>query len=132
MVCFELGLHSELAMKNQIFRTLILQYFLGGVYLFGTALWDNTVLFSALVGCLAALIPNTYFGIRMAQTPENKNAMQWLGFAYRFEIGKWLMMGMIFVLAFNMKNDWNPEYLFAGFVLVLMSGWFAAFVIKGN
>jgi F0F1-type ATP synthase assembly protein I len=119
-------------MKNQIFRTLILQYFLGGIYLLGTALWDKTVLFSALVGCMAALIPNTYFSIRMAQTSENNNAVQWLGYAYRSEIAKWLMMGMIFILAFNTDNNWDPGYLFAGFVLVLMSGWFAAIVIKGN
>ena len=119
-------------MKNQIIRTLILQYILGGIYLFSMALWDKTVLFSALVGCMAALIPNTYFSIRMAQAAENNNAVQWLGYAYRSEIGKWLMTGMIFILAFNTDNDWDPGYLFAGFVLILLTGWFAAFVIKGN
>ena len=119
-------------MKNQIIKTLILQYVFGGIYLLGVALWDKTVLFSALVGCMAALIPNTYFSIRMTQAAENNNAVQWLGYAYRSEFGKWLMTGMIFVFAFNTDNDWDPGYLFAGFVLILLSGWFAAFVIKGN
>ncbi len=119
-------------MKNQIIRTLVLQYILGGIYLISMALWDKTVLFSALVGCMAALIPNTYFGIRMAQASGNNNAVQWLGYAYRSEIVKWLMMGMIFVLAFSTDNDWDPGYLFTGFALILLSGRFAAFVIKGN
>ena len=85
------------AMKNQIIRTLVLQYVLGAVYLAGTGLWDTAVMLSALVGCLAALIPGTYFGVRMMQATENnKDAAQWLGSAYRYEIGKWVMMGMIF------------------------------------
>ncbi|MEM7565360.1 MAG: ATP synthase subunit I, partial [Pseudomonadota bacterium] len=90
------------------------------------------VWYSALVGCLAALIPNTYFSIRMLQAAGNDNAEQWLGVAYRSELGKWLMMGIIFVLAFRTDYDWDPKFLFAGFVLVLISGWMAALLIKGN
>ena len=119
-------------MKNQIIRTLILQYILGGIYLISLALWDKTVLFSALVGCMAALIPNTYFSIRMLQAAENNNAVQWLGYAYRSELVKWLMTGMIFLLAFTSNYPWDPIVLFAGFCLIQMSSWFVPLIVKGN
>ncbi len=119
-------------MKNQIIRILILQYILGVTYLLGIGLWDMTVIPSALTGCVAALIPKTYFGIRMLRTMENNNAPQWLGYAYRSEIGKWVIMSMILVLAFTTGYSWNPVVLFAGFVLIQLSGWLTPFVTKGN
>ncbi len=119
-------------MKNQIITTLVLQYILGGIFLITTSLWDMSVMFSAVVGCMAGLVPNTYFSIRMVQAAENNNALQWLSYAYRAEIGKWVMTGIIFALAFTSDHDWDPVHLFAGFVLILMSGWIAPFVIKGN
>ncbi len=118
-------------MKNQIIRTLIFQYLLGVTYLIGTGLWDAASMFSALIGCLAALLPTTWFGYRMikAQDQENDAALI-LGYAYRSEIGKWVMMALIFWMAFTTEYPWDPGFLFAGFVLVLMSGWVAPLVIK--
>lgn len=89
-------------------------------------------MFSALVGCLAALVPNGYFYYRMSRQVENNNAQQWLGFAYRSEIGKWFMTGMIFVLAFTSNHSWDPIVLFTGYTLILISSWFVPFVTKGN
>ncbi len=120
-------------MKNQIFTTLILQYLLGVIYLIGTGLWDAASMMSALVGCLAALLPSTYFGIRMFKATEQENdAAHFLGYAYRSEIGKWVMMALIFWLAFTTEYPWDPVVLFAGFILVQFSGWITPFVIKGN
>ena len=120
-------------MKNQIIRTLVLQYVLGVIYLIGTGLWDAAALLSALAGCLAALLPKTYFGTRMIlATENNKDAVQWLGYAYRSEIGKWVIMALIFWLTFTTDYPWDPVVLFAGFVAIQLSGWLAPFVIKGN
>ena len=120
-------------MKNQIIRTLILQYVLGVIYLSGAGLWDSAATLSALVGFLAALVPKTYFGIRMLKaTEDNNGAAQWLGIAYRSEIGKWVIMGTIFVLAFTSGYPWDPVILFAGFVLIQLSGWIVPLVIKGD
>jgi len=119
-------------MKSQIIRTLVFQYILGGIYLLGTGLWDISVAFSALVGCVAGLVPGTWFGVRMLRTAENDDAMRWLGYAYRSEFGKWVLTGAIFALAFTSGYDWDPEFLFAGFTLVLLSGWLAPLVIGGN
>ena len=120
-------------MKNQIIRTLILQYILGVIYLLGTGLWDVAAWFSALVGCLAALIPKTYFGLRMIQATKNDNdATRWLGSAYRLEFGKWVLMVLILGMAFTTDYPWNPIVLFAGFVLIQISGLVAPLVTKGN
>ena len=119
-------------MKNQIIRALVLQYILGVTYLIVAGLWDIEFAPSALVGCLAALIPKTYFSIRMMREAKNNNAMQWLGYAYRSEIGKWVIMSAIFLLAFTSDYSWDPVVLFAGFVLIQVSGWLTPFVIKGN
>ena len=120
-------------MKNQIIGILILQYTLGGIYLLGTSLWDSSALLSALLGCGAALLPKTYFGYRMIRaTEDSKDAAQWLGYAYRSEIGKWVLLALIFWVAFSTDYPWDPVVLFAGFVLIQISGSFAPMVIKGN
>jgi ATP synthase protein I len=119
-------------MKNQILKVLVLQYVLGLFYLAATGIWDAAAMMSALTGCVAALVPKTYLGLRMLRTTEDDDAAQWLGYAYRSEIGKWVITGAIFMLAFTTDYPWDPVVLFAGFVLIETSGWLAAFVIKGN
>ena len=119
-------------MKNQIFKTLIAQYLLGGIYLIGVLIWNDSVILSALVGCMACLVPNSYHSIRMLKQTKNNNALQWLGYAYRSEFVKWLMTGMIFVLAFTADYNWDPIVLFAGYILIQLSSWFIPFVLKGN
>jgi ATP synthase protein I len=125
-------MRSGKAMNNQIIGVLVLQYVLGITYLAATGLWDATALISALTGCVAALVPKTYFSLRMLRSTEDKDAAQWLSYAYRTEIGKWVIMGAIFMGAFTTDYPWDPVVLFAGFVLIQMSGWLAPFVIKGN
>ena len=119
-------------MKDQIKKTLVLQYGLAASYLAVAALWDLAVTASALLGCLAALVPKTYFSFRMLQVADNDDAAQWLSYVYRSEIGKWVIMGGIFATAFTSGYPWNPVVVFAGFVLVQTSGWFAPMVTKGN
>ncbi len=119
-------------MKNQIIRLLVIQYALGIAYLVVMGIRDEVAAMSALVGCVATLLPKTYFGLRMMRPSEDRNAAQWLGYAYRSEIGKWVIMGAIFMLAFTTDYPWDPVVMFAGFVLIQVSGWLAPFVIKGN
>jgi F0F1-type ATP synthase assembly protein I len=129
---FEELISPNKAMRDQILKTLILQYALGGIYVFGVVIWNDSVMLSALVGSIACLLPNTYQSIRILKQTKNNNAPQWLGYAYRSEFVKWLMTGMIFMLAFTANYEWDPLILFAGFVLMQMSSWFVPFIIKGN
>lgn len=119
-------------MKNHIIRILVFQYILGFVYLTGSGLWDKTLVLSALVGCLAALLPKTYFSIRMLRATEDYSAPQWLSYVYRSTMGKWMIMLTVMLVAFTSKHPWDPLVFFAGFVLIQMSGWFAPLVTKGN
>jgi len=119
-------------MKNQIIQALIIQYSSGGIYLFGVVIWNESVMLSAITGCIACLVPNTYQSIRMLRQANNNNAGEWLAYAYQSEFVKWLMTGMIFVLAFTANYEWDPIILFAGFVLMQMSSWFIPFIFKGN
>jgi len=120
------------AMKKQIYATLIIQYILGMIYLIGVVIWDDSVMLSALVGCMACLAPNSYHSIRMLKQTNNNSAVQWLGYAYRSEFVKWLMTGIIFLLAFTANYQWDPIILFAGFCLIQISSWFIPVIIKGN
>jgi F0F1-type ATP synthase assembly protein I len=81
---------------------------------------------------MAGLAPNTYYGIRMLKQVDNNSAVQWLGYAYRIEFVKWLMTGLIFLLAFTTNYPWDPIVLFAGFCLIQMSSWFIPLIVKGN
>jgi len=119
-------------MKNQLLQPLLVQYTIGGIYLFGVVIWNDNVMLSALVGCMACLVPNTYHSIRMLKQIENNNAVQWLGYAYRSEFVKWLMTGMIFMLAFTANYDWDPVVLFAGYILIHITSWFVPPGLTGN
>jgi F0F1-type ATP synthase assembly protein I len=120
-------------MKEQIYRALGFQFALGGVYLTGIGLWDPAGIPSALVGCVASLVPKTYFDMKMSRAADNdSDAVGWLGYALRAEIGKWVIMGAIFALAFTSDYPWDPVVLFAGFVLLQVSGWFVPLVTKGK
>ena len=89
-------------------------------------------LFSAFTGCLASLIPGIYFAYRMMQQVDNDDAERWLGYAYRSDIAKWVMAGVIFTLAFTSTYQWDPVILFVGYLLVQMSGMFVPLIQKGN
>ena len=119
-------------MKNQIIKVLVLQYILGGIYLVLAGLWGAAAMMSAFAGCMAALVPQTYISLRMMRNDEDRNATQWLGYALRSEIGKWVIMAAIFTLAFSTDYPWDPVVLFVGFVLIQLSGWLTPFVVKGN
>jgi F0F1-type ATP synthase assembly protein I len=119
-------------MKNQFLQPLIVQYAVSGIYVFGVVIWNDNVMLSAITGCIACLVPNTYQSIRMLKQANNNNAVEWLAYAYRSEIVKWLMTGMIFVLAFTADYRWDPIVLFAGYILIHITSWFIPLVLKGN
>ncbi len=119
-------------MKKQIQLLLAAQSLVMLLYLFTVWLFGLGDGFSALTGCLASLIPSSYFSYKMLRQVDNNNAVEWLGYSYRSGIGKWLMAGLIFALAFTSGYQWDPLILFTGYLLVQMSGMFVPFIHKGN
>ena len=119
-------------MKVQVLQLLKTQLFVTVIYpaLVALTAWGDTL--SALVGCLASLLPSAYFGMRMLKQADNNNAEQWLGSAYRADIGKWILAGIIFALAFTSNYRWDPIVLFAGYLLTQMSGVVLPIIQKGK
>ena len=119
-------------MKAQVLQLFKIQLLVTFIYpaLIVLFAWGDAL--SALVGCLASLLPSTYFGIRMLKQAENNNAEQWLGYAYRSDIGKWILAGIVFALAFTSGYRWDPIVLFAGYLLTQMSGMFLPIIQKGK
>jgi len=119
-------------MKIQIQLLLTVQLIVVLVYCLLVLLFKPGSEFSAFTGCLASLIPSMYFSYKMLRQLDNYNAAKWLGYTYRADIGKWLMAGMIFALAFTSDYQWDPLILFVGYLLVQMSGVFVPFLYKGK
>lgn len=119
-------------MKTQIQLLLTVQLVLMLIYCLLIFLLKLGDVFSALTGCLASLIPSSYFSYKMLRQLDNNNAVEWLGYTYRSDIGKWLMTGIIFVLAFTSDYQWDPLILFVGYLLIQMSGVFVPFFYKGK
>ncbi len=108
-------------------QSVMTMAYLGLVFLFRLGDW-----FSALIGCLASLLPSLYFSIRMLRQADNNEAAAWLGYAYRSEIVKWVMGGIIFALAFTSGYPWDPLILFIGYLLVQVSAMFVPLIQKGK
>jgi F0F1-type ATP synthase assembly protein I len=89
-------------------------------------------LVSAISGCLASLLPSVYFSFRILRQAHNNGAATWLGHAYRANIGKWILAGIIFALLFSSSYQWDPLILFVGYLLVQLSGMFVPLIQKGN
>ena len=120
------------AMKTQIQHLLTVQLVLLLIYCLLIFLLRLGDVFSALTGCLASLIPSAYFSYKMLRQLDNDNAVEWLSYTYRSDIGKWLMAGIIFALAFTSDYQWDPLILFVGYLLIQMSGIFVPFIYKGK
>ncbi len=120
------------AMKTQVQLLLTVQLVFMLIYCLLVYIFRQGSEFSALTGCLASLLPSIYFSYKMLQQASNDNATEWLGYTYRSNIGKWLMAGMIFVLAFTADYQWDPVILFVGYLLIQMSGFFVPILYKGK
>jgi F0F1-type ATP synthase assembly protein I len=120
----EMKTHIQVLLTSQL---VVMLFYMAVLWLF--ELGD---IFSALTGCLASLIPGAYFAVKMLRQVDNNNAEQWLGYAYRSDIAKWLMTGIIFALAFTSTYQWDPVILFVGYLLMQVSGMFVPLIQKGN
>ena len=119
-------------MRAQIQYLLTVQFVVLLMYCLLVFLLKLGDVFSALTGCLASLLPSIYFSYKMLRQVDNDNAVEWLSYTYRSDVSKWLMAGIIFVLAFTSDYRWDPLILFVGYLLVQMSGIFVPIFFKGK
>lgn len=119
-------------MKGQIYQALSIQYVVGCVFLGGLGICNSGIVFSGLVGCLAALLPATYISSRMARKTDDYSAQQWLSYAYKAQLGKWCMTIMIFMLVLSAEYTWHYAILFAGFCLIQVTSCIVPLMMKGD
>ena len=81
--------------------------------------------YSAMLGSLAAVVPNAFLGLRLIAPRRDPGAQALLRAAWIGEIGKLALTVLIFTLVFTLVRPLIAAALFAGFIatqLVTFSG----------
>ena len=118
----------QLPFQSGTGRILVTQ---GAVVLAGTItclFWGLIAAYSALLGGLACLVPNTYtlwrvFGEHHALHPSDPRIF---GVMLRAEIVKIAITGFIFAGIFYLFEPINPVAMFAVFTIATFAGWIEA------
>lgn len=81
--------------------------------------------YSAILGSLAAVVPNAFLALRLAAPRRDPGAQALLRAAWTGEIGKLALTVLIFTLVFTLVRPLSAAALFAGFIatqLVTLTG----------
>ncbi|MFT5503029.1 MAG: ATP synthase protein I [Gammaproteobacteria bacterium] len=120
-------------MKKQIVQGLAAQILLAVVLAIGIEFFHSGESFvSVVAGSLAAILPNGYIGYKIFRQSGAITAHEFVNYAYRSQLGKWVMTGMIFVLIFTADYNWDPLSLFAGYCVVAIAGGFIPLIFKSD
>ncbi len=97
--------------------TLLLMGFLG--------LWviDLTIAYSFMIGGLIYLIPNIYFAIYAFRFRGAQAARLVLLSIYRGEVGKFLLSGVGFAIAFTLVKPLSVLALFSAYIVLTLAQW---------
>lgn len=86
--------------------------------------WLNpTIALSVLVGGLIYLLPNAYFTLYAFRFRGSQQAILILRSIYRGEVGKLILTGLGFALAFIFLKPIDPVALFIAYGLMTLSQW---------
>ena len=101
-------------------------------FLVGTALaavllgvFGKVVGYSAMLGSLAAVVPNAFLALRLMAPSRDPGAQAVMRAAWIGEIGKLALTVLIFTLVFTLVRPLSAAAVFAGFIvtqLVVFSG----------
>jgi len=88
-------------------------------------IFGKVVGYSAMLGSLAAVVPNAFLALRLVAPRRDPGAQALLRAAWIGEIGKLALTVLIFTLVFTLVRPLSAAALFAGFIatqLVTFSG----------
>lgn len=85
--------------------------------------------YSALLGGLTCVIPNSFLGLRLVVPRLNKGAGALIQAAYVGEVGKLALTVIMFTLAFTLVQPIAAGPLFVGFIAAQLAT-FAGFLMK--
>jgi len=78
---------------------------------------------STVAGGLASFIPNAYFAYRTFQYRGARAANAIARSMFAGQVGKFVLMALIFLTLFKYQKTLNHEALFSGFIVVQLSVW---------
>ena len=89
---------------------------------------DFIAAYSAFLGGLACILPNTYAIWRVfgAGRGSHPSGFRTFGIMMRAEFSKFVLTGALFALIFWLVPDINPLAMFSVFVLAMLAGWIEA------
>ena len=76
--------------------------------------------YSALLGCLASVLPNSFLALRIAVSRRDPGAKSLVRAAYIGEIGKLALTVLLFSIVFVVVRPLAAAPFFAGFVVTAM------------
>ncbi len=102
-------------------KVLAVQIGLGAAL--AVALWGffgDVAGYSALLGCLASALPNSFLALRLAVSRRDPGAKSLVRAAYIGEIGKLALTVLLFSIVFVVVRPLAAAPFFAGFVVTAM------------
>lgn len=109
-------------MNSNIKASILVRFVVGCLFLVLIYMFQPMSVFSAFIGFMASFIPEAYQGWKISKTEGEYEPNKWLRLTYQSMISKWLMTAMIFALSFSSDIEWDYKILFAGYLLVSISG----------
>jgi ATP synthase protein I len=103
--------------KQPIVSILLLQALVGGIVASGLGLWlGSTAGISALMGAMAAVLPNAFLAALLLTPRAGRSARALLGAAWVGEIGKLTLTVVLFALVFVVVRPISPPAVLAGYI----------------
>ncbi|MGD8339445.1 MAG: ATP synthase subunit I [Gammaproteobacteria bacterium] len=103
--------------KQPILSILLAQALVGGLVASGLALWlGSTAGFSALMGGVAAVLPNAFLAALLLTPRAGSSARALLGAAWVGEIGKLMLTVLLFAVVFIAVRPISAPAVFAGYI----------------
>ena len=101
---------------------VIMWQFLAGAALAAVLLgvFGKVAGYSAMLGSLAAVIPNVFLALRLMAPRRDPGARSLMRAAWIGEVGKLALTVILFVLVFALVRPLSPAALFAGFIVTQM------------
>lgn len=100
-----------------MFRILLAQLGVGLAVAAAGQVWAGTVAaYSALLGGLICVVPNSFLALRMFAGSLMGDPRRALTATYVGAAGKWLLTAALFAVVFMLVRPLRPGWLFAGFL----------------
>ncbi len=116
---------------NVVAKVLIMQLLLALLCaLVAWMLFDIAAGYSAVLGGLVCVIPNSFLGLRMMAVRESVDPRKMLNAAYIGEAGKFVLSVVLFVVVYQWVPALNPAALLAGFIVAQGGVWAAILADK--